>query len=198
MSKNYLKISDRPENDPLTELPFEDAKDNIRLFSENDLSESSLSLFGNRFDFDLLSYNLNTTSESQFFEDLHLPSKKSPELEDDLSDYTITGDGFISENWSSTFTIPSNIIEVNNEFVILECLIDYQNKILETRRFKRTLLDGKCRLFPNHIIILKISERPGKIQFEFEDGANFGYEKYFNPSEYLPDASSINTGKLIR
>lgn len=116
----------------------------------------------------------------------------------ELSDYVITSEGVVNENWTSTVSLPSQIIEVNQDFVILECLIDYEKRILEKRKFKKSILEQKCRLILSNIILLKISEKPGKIQFEFEDAMNLGYDKYFSISEYISDFDSIDTGKFIK
>lgn len=148
-------------------------------------------------------YNQIRNTRSQVFEryiteNKISESKRENFTEDDLSDYVITGDGLINENWKSTISIPSQVIEVNNDFVILECLIDYEKKELELRKFKRSLFEDKFLLKSKSIIVLKIFEKPGKLQIEFEDGRNLGLEKYFDENYYLDNLDSVNTGQYIK
>jgi hypothetical protein len=130
--------------------------------------------------------------------DKDLKNKQPSKVETELSEYVITSEGVVNEHWTSVLSLPSQIIEVNDSFVLMECLLDYEKQILEKRKFKRNLVEGKCKMALYSIVILKISEKPGKLQFEFQDGMNLGYEKYFTESNYILDIDSLDTGKFIK
>lgn len=208
MSNNYLEISKEENSQTQNKV----SETGTEMFNEqwdpanivrNELKEfTDLDSQFNRLNY-ITEFNYQTKYSYPIFENIYAQitalnkAKKASPVELGLSDYLITSEGVINENWSSTVSIPSKIIEINETFVILECLIDYENKTLEKRKFKRSLLEGKCDLYPEYIVIVKISEKPGKIQFEFENGMNLGFEKYFCETDYLTDIDSISIEKAI-
>lgn len=112
------------------------------------------------------------------------------------SDFVINAAGEFKEHWSSTEMIPAKLIEVSPNVVLLECLVDYEQKIYELREFRRSLLEGKIEFSTNAIILIKYFERPGKFVIEFEPGNNLNYEQYFITDD--TDVDSIQTGGLLR
>ena len=206
MSRNYLEISKTLEQPEKVNLESLRSKISNLLLREQDLLnfvsksnfESNLQNT-NYLDtfhyFNQVTYQ-NVDNAEKIHEDLIKP--KVSITEKDLSDYVITSEGLVDENWTSVVTIPSQIIEVNEHFVVMECLLDYEKKILEKRKFKKNILEKKFNLILFNILILKIFEKPGKIQFEFKDGKHLGYERYFSVTDYIGEIDSIETGKLIK
>ncbi len=111
------------------------------------------------------------------------------------SDFVIGSNGDLFEDWKSTEVIPSKLIEVNKNYILLDCLIDSETGECETRKFKRSFIDGKFPLRGSTIVLIKLFERPGKFVIEFEDGSHKGYERYFDIDE---DVSDIGFGKYLK
>jgi hypothetical protein len=108
---------------------------------------------------------------------------------------SIGANGFIEEKWDSTTDIPAKIIEVDSLHLTMECLIDPEKEQFQNRKFKRTLFEDDFKLRLDKIYLIRIRERKGKIQFEFLDGSNLGFEHYFEFSEQI---SQSELGKRIR
>jgi hypothetical protein len=109
-------------------------------------------------------------------------------------DYEINESGELFENWDVTETWPAKLIEVNNDFVLLECLIDYQNKEYSLRQFPRAVMEGKIPFRFGTFVIIKVFMRPGKQVFEYEHDFKAEYKKYFETDN--SDIDSIRIGKL--
>lgn len=90
----------------------------------------------------------------------------------ELSDYTITSGGIIEEQWDIIQTIPARLLEVNENHVILECLIDVENKTFQNRKFEKDLLEGIIPLVSFYPLIIRIFKRKGERKFNFIDGKN--------------------------
>ncbi|HVX28441.1 MAG TPA: hypothetical protein VHB70_18985 [Parafilimonas sp.] len=91
------------------------------------------------------------------------------EVNEALSDFTITAQGIIQEKWKTVETIASMLIEVNDESVVLQCLINEENNIFENRVFEKELV-SHLNLSKKIPIMIKIYKRPGEIKFKFIDG----------------------------
>ena len=85
------------------------------------------------------------TSNFDYLLSSNLLGKQTKEIdakEIELSNLQITGDGIISDKWDKIENIESRIIEVSDQDVILECLVDYENKTFENRIFPKNLIEG--------------------------------------------------------
>jgi len=85
----------------------------------------------------------------------------------------------------STDLIPAQILEVEENRVLLNCLLDEKEEQYQLRKFDREPLNGAVILEPNHIIIIEIQTFEGERKFLFRDGEaklkkHFEHKKYFD------------------
>lgn len=109
------------------------------------------------------------------------------EEEKELSDISINRDGIVEEHWASIQKVPSRVIEVSEHFVILECLVDIQNRVYEERSFEKGMFENAIPLINEQLILIKISSRPLKKLIEFVDGTNLIPKSYFDYSNIFED-----------
>jgi hypothetical protein len=85
------------------------------------------------------------------------------------SNYKITADGVIEDYWLDVENVESRIIDFTVNNVILECLVDVENKKFQNRTFSKSLLDG-IPLAVNQPILIKIFTGKNEIKFQFING----------------------------
>jgi hypothetical protein len=76
------------------------------------------------------------------------------------------------EDWKLVETTHARVLEVSEETVVLECLVDKENKIFENKRFDKKLLEGVLQPQDGKFVIIQEFFRPGEIRFKFRDGDN--------------------------
>jgi len=83
-----------------------------------------------------------------------------------------------NEYFVNVSRIPSRVISVSNEKVIVECLIDSENKIFQTREFPKYIFSHIDGLKPNHYFFLKLSYKPGVVRTEILNISTFNKEPF--------------------
>lgn len=83
--------------------------------------------------------------------------------------------GFISEeSWSSTIMIGGKIMEVDENFVYVECLINKENKIFEIRKFSKQLFEDCLFSEIGNLILIRIRTKTGSQRIDILDAKGMG------------------------
>lgn len=90
----------------------------------------------------------------------------------DISNYRITSGGIIEDHWDIIHNIPARLLEFNEKEVVLECLIDTENKIFQNRKIEAFLIQGIIPMELLYPVIIKIFKRKGEQKTQFIDGKN--------------------------
>ena len=122
-------------------------------------------------------------------------STSSPNSPQELSSYSITPIGDLLELFTSTEYLYSRVIEISNNFMLLECIIDYNDLKYDIRKIERSLIPNELQSL-NKIICIKISKRPGKFVSEFYEASDLGSSKYFEIDENI--YNDLDTGSAIK
>jgi hypothetical protein len=114
------------------------------------------------------------------------------------SDFSVDESGELyARDWSSVEVWPAKLIQVDADFVMLECLTDYKENEFTLRQFSRVMLEGIIPFVPNTFVIIKVFSRPGKQVFEYEHDKKLEYSHYFEiPDD--PENKEINTGTMLK
>jgi hypothetical protein len=130
---------------------------------------------------------------SHFF-DLFTEQIKEKQEEQSFSNYTITSDGLVQETWKTIQHIPSRILEIDDEFVILECLTDPEKKAFQNRKIERSSLAGAVPLNRHQLVMMKISKRPGETRVQFLNGNRIINQELFDENYF----SNLSKTKLTK
>lgn len=77
-------------------------------------------------------------------------------------------DSVVLRGWKFVEAISARLIEIHDSFVLLECLVDREQKLYEEREFRRSLFDG-YELEIDALFILKFYDRPNQTRMEIHD-----------------------------
>lgn len=121
--------------------------------------------------------------KQQIFETELSLSSKNPVGEPDFSSINISSDGLIMERWSHSTDIPSVILEHTDSHIVLDCLIDKDNMVYQQRKLERRQLEGVVPIQVGSLVLIKQRGRPGRVQHDFENGANIIPSRYFDYDE---------------
>ncbi len=117
------------------------------------------------------------------------PSKREAG-DSDLSNIVISAVGSFYEEWVSVVNVPSQIIEINNLEVIMECL-DLESNDIQIRTFARHNFPKQIAISDNFLVT--IYSGVGKINIEFERDHT---RRFFSAtSGILEQAKKVNWGK---
>jgi hypothetical protein len=94
--------------------------------------------------------------------------------------------------WVKEETIPSRILEINDNTVILECLMDAENHLFENRVFEKKLLEGVVDLEQDGLVLIEVMSRKGEIRFLFKEGENFINPDIFAEPDYASQLENWN------
>jgi hypothetical protein len=92
------------------------------------------------------------------------------EKKEDLTDYIITEEGIVTESWHSIINIPSQIIEVTEEYVKLECIFNLERKEYGYLEFDLNDLIHLTPLMQHKLVLIKIFKRPGVKTYKILSG----------------------------
>lgn len=87
-----------------------------------------------------------------------------------LSEYGISKEGGFQEYWSFSENIMSRILEVGYDYVILECMVDEEQRVIQNRRFERVLFENAVPLKQYQVVLLQIFKRPGEFKVKISNG----------------------------
>jgi hypothetical protein len=133
----------------------------LEFLDEGDLFESS---HRNTF----LKQLFETESDTEILSDENL-EEFSNELSASKHKQPILGvDRIVLSGWKNIENIPSRLLENHEKSVILECLIDRENRTYEEREFKKSLFEGYDLQIGN-LFYLRVFERPNELKIEVHD-----------------------------
>jgi hypothetical protein len=141
----------------------------------------------------------NKSQLEEFLQDIKIENIQTSQTslkELDLSDLIIGHLNIIQEKWDYIENIDSQILEISDEYVILNCLIDKEKRIYQQRSFKKIFLNN-INLEINQLVIIRIFGRAGEIRYKFEDGNNIIPSEYFDFPDDFEDFDDISFGKSL-
>lgn len=117
-------------------------------------------------------------------------SECGDENEVELSELRLTSDGLFEERWDNIINIPARLIELGDDFAILECIVDLDSGIIENRKFERCVLEGAVTFKALQPILITVFKRSGQIRFTFKDNFQTSYSKHFEKEYFLDTPQS--------
>ncbi len=105
------------------------------------------------------------------------PADQKKEIE--ISDFGVTADGILGEHWNTIDTYQARILEVSENFIILECVTNIEEKVFENRKFDIAFLKNIVPFKLYHPVLIKVFKRPGEMKFKIIDGTDLFDEKIF-------------------
>ncbi|GEM_PF-1805783 len=76
------------------------------------------------------------------------------------------------------------IIEIEQDFVLINCLFDQENKVFQIRRFDKTPFEGYINLIVGNFVSIRSITKPGSRLFEFNN-ASTELSQYFKKPNYF-------------
>lgn len=128
--------------------------------------------------------NLFNTHQSDFAEAIDNPRVGNAPISSQP-----TNEGYMSigrihlEPWRTIENIPSRVVQISEEIVVLECLVDSENKKYEERIFLSSLFKG-IPLSEGKYLYLRFLERSNELKIQVHDDKNLISKDDF-PSESL-------------
>ena len=99
-------------------------------------------------------------------------AKLIDEIKSDLSNYQV--DEFIGE-----------ILHADEDSVIIDCLIDFNNKIYQKRRFEIAPFKDYISLEEGNIITIRVSTKPGSVLYEYLNNPDAGLKNFFDKGSFF-------------
>jgi len=93
-------------------------------------------------------------------------------------------DSVILKGWKNIENISARLIESNDEQVILECLIDKENKIYEERIFRPSLFKGLNKNIGS-LFYLRFYERSNELKMQIHDDPELTFKDDFPKLDYV-------------
>jgi len=92
----------------------------------------------------------------------------------------------------STDHIPAQILEVEEKHVLLNCLLDPEERQFQVRRFDLEPIEEAVTLEKNQLIIVEIKTYVGKRIFSFKDNKDPKWEPYFERKMYFQNTEDYS------
>ncbi len=95
------------------------------------------------------------------------------------------------ETIKDVFEFPGEIIEIEEDFVLINCLLDKEKRVFQIRRFDKGPFENYIDLKVGNYILLKSITKPGSRLFEFSNEPSdlsnyFAKEDYFKELKETP------------
>lgn len=129
------------------------------------------------------------------YEPAHAKGLNFPTGEGALEEeFTFQSEGYsrrdqFSEDWDVRKNIQSRITDFSDEFVVLECLVDEDDRIFERSSFRRNIMEGVVPVEVGKYVLIRYFEKSGKCKYTFFDGDNIVNESLFESDK---DYSYLN------
>lgn len=107
----------------------------------------------------------------------NLPSKDT---------YAQISDRIILQGWKNIENISARLIESSSDQVVLECLIDKENRIYEERIFRPSLFND-YKLEVGNLFYLRFFERPNEIKMEIHDDPDLTFKDDFPKLDFVAE-----------
>ncbi|NGP88985.1 hypothetical protein [Fodinibius halophilus] len=102
----------------------------------------------------------------------------------------------VNESWDTVKTFDARVIEINDPNVVLDCLIDRENKRFETRIFRLELFNNFEKLREGQYILIRQFTKPGKVSFTINDGEKLVNKEYFESHPELSEIDEIENQEI--
>jgi hypothetical protein len=102
-----------------------------------------------------------------------------------------------SENWPDSDNLDARILEVGDEFVKLDVLLDRASRQIETRVYRRELLEGAVTLEAGNYVLVRIFRGRGKIKFTFNNGNDIVDKEVFENLSRFDDLEDFNFDRVL-
>lgn len=79
-------------------------------------------------------------------------------------------DPILNENWEVNENIQGRILSFDENEVYVDCLIDLEKNIIQSRRFPITLFNNLSRISENKPVLIKTRLKPGAIRIDVYSG----------------------------
>lgn len=99
------------------------------------------------------------------FLNINVPFDK---LRNRIKEYEGYTESVVLNTWKNIENVSAQLIEVQDDLVILECLIDKENKIYEEREFRKSLFEG-YDLSQGNLFYLRVFDRPNETKLEIHE-----------------------------
>lgn len=103
-------------------------------------------------------------------------------------------DKIILQGWKNIENISARLVEFSLDHVVLECLIDKENKIYEERIFRPSLFNN-YKLVIGNLFYLRFFERQNEIRMEVHDDPDLTFRNDFPKLDFV---SEFKDSKLFR
>ena len=107
---------------------------------------------------------------------------------------TQISDRIVIQGWKNVENISARLIEFSEDHVVLECLIDKENKIYEERMFRPSLFIN-YKLVLGNLFYLRFFERPNEIKMEVHDDPSLTFSDDFPKLDFVAE---FKNSKLFR
>ena len=155
---------------------------------------------------ELEDFEVNLLSERFFSQETFLSNLFKPdeiktsitglkeECENTLENVSIGTDRIVLKNWKNVSNISARLVEVLSDTIILECLIDKENKIYEEREFQSKLFEG-YELKVGSLFLLRLFERQNEMKLQVYNDPELTLVDDFPKLEYY---KSFKDSKLFK
>lgn len=126
--------------------------------------------------------------------DLFSPSEFMPysnsenSISEEVQQKSTFSDIVVLKNWKNIENFPGRVIEVNDEYVVLECLVDKENRIYEERIFKKSLFNN-YNLKETEYFYLRLFERQNEMLFQIHNTPGLILESDFPKLDFVKEFS---------
>lgn len=104
--------------------------------------------------------------------------------------------GVDGEFWPIRKNYYARVIEVNSEFITVDCLVDSINRRFEERNFTKLLFENITDLSVGKYVIIKIFVRQGKSQIIIDDAEKLVNKEIFEDRSQFSDLADIENPEI--
>lgn len=155
--------------------------------TSNDLEvkgKDSFEIFTRKSNLDLEIFD---RSEASIFED----SKNF------FEDLFIGKEIILNENWNVNESIQGKILSIDENLVYVDCLMDLENKIFQSRSFPKELFTHLTNLKIQKPVLIKTKLKPGSIRIDIFPGDGIVDLKVFETEEKWKSLRGKNLGSKL-
>ena len=103
-------------------------------------------------------------------------------------------DALIFKRWKNVANISARLVEHNDQVIVLECLVDKENRIYEEREFRSSLFAG-YELKLGSLFYLRFFDRENETRMEIHNDPNFTFLNDFPKKDFT---SLFKESKLFK
>lgn len=89
-------------------------------------------------------------------------------------------DFIVNETWETNEMIKSRVVNYDEEFVYLDCIVDLDMMLFEHRQFPRNMFSNFKTLNAGDLVMIKIKSNPGSLRIDIYSGRGIISPDLFN------------------